>query len=817
MCTKIGRDDITTLKLKEIDMEDIKKDIEEIIDLNNDDDKELTGKIEYMKIPLIALRAVAVIPSMVTHFDVGREKSILALEKAMEENGQVFLIMQKDASVENPKKEDLYDYGTIANVKQVLRLPGKTCRILVEGVKRAKLEEVLSIKGYHTAVVSYVDMPKAIISKSNALEAMHRKLTTLYEEYVTLLGRISHEGYFSAVAADDIGTVADAMVGSMALKSEVIQSFIEELDGIERANKLLPLLVNEIEILKLERDLSTKVKSTIDERQKEYYLREQLKAIQEELGEYNESLDEDEMSEYIKALESDRYPQEVKAKLTKEMNRLSKMSPMSPEASVIRSYMETLVELPFGIETKERLDIKRVRKVLERDHYGLNKVKERIVEYIAAKKLSTDFNSPILCLVGPPGTGKTSIVRSIAESINRKYVRMSLGGIKDEAEIRGHRRTYIGSMPGRVAKAIKQAGSMNPLILFDEIDKLGNDFRGDPASAMLEVLDSEQNNSFRDHYLEISLDLSHVMFITTANTVETIPRPLLDRMEVIEVTGYTEEEKMHIANKYIIPKQLKKHGMTKKQLSITKAVLERVINHYTRESGVRNLEREIASLCRKAATKMQLDEIDEIKVTVDNLEEFLGPKKYLYDTTFDQDEIGMARGLAWTQVGGDTLTIEVNIMNGTGHVELTGRLGEVMKESAKAAIGYIRSQTDKLGINPDFYKDKDIHVHVPEGAVPKDGPSAGITLATAIISALSGKKVKRDVAMTGEITLRGRVLPIGGLKEKLSAARRANVKQVLIPVENVRDLVDVPQQILDEMQITPVKNMDDVLKNALSE
>lgn len=795
------------------------KDIFEGLDIPNldSDIKEDSEKMEFTKIPLIPLRSVAVIPSMVTHFDVGREKSILALEKAMEENGQVFLVMQKDASVENPKQENLYEYGTIANVKQVLRLPGRTCRILVEGIKRAKLEETITVKGYYTAIVSIPEIPKTVISTNNALEAMHRKLTTLYEEYVTLLGRISHEGYFSAVAADDIGIVADAMVGSMVLKPEVIQSFIEELDGLTRADKLLPLLVNEIEILKLERDLATKVKSTIDEKQKEYYLREQLKAIQEELGEFNEALDEDEMSEFIKAIDSKKYPQEVRAKLKKEMSKLSKMSPMSPEASVIRSYMETLIELPFGVETKEKLDIKYVRKILERDHYGLNKVKERIIEYIAAKKLSNDFNSPILCLVGPPGTGKTSIVKSIAESINRKYVRMSLGGIKDEAEIRGHRRTYIGSMPGRVAKAIKQAGSMNPLILFDEIDKLGNDFRGDPASAMLEVLDAEQNNSFRDHYLEISLDLSHVMFITTANTIETIPRPLLDRMEVIEVTGYTEEEKMHIANKYIIPKQLKKHGMTKKQLSITKDVLEKVISNYTRESGVRNLEREIASLCRKSATKMQLEETDSIKVTVNNIEDFLGPKRYLYDTTFDQDEIGIARGLAWTQVGGDTLTIEVNTMNGTGHIELTGRLGEVMKESAKAAIGYIRSQTDKLGINPDFYKDKDIHVHVPEGAVPKDGPSAGITLATAIISALANKKVRRDVAMTGEITLRGRVLPIGGLKEKLSAARRANVRQVLIPMENVRDLADVPKQILDELQITPVKNMDDVLKNALAE
>lgn len=770
--------------------------------------------INYVKIPLIPLRGVAVVPYMVTHFDVGREKSITALEKAMEENGQVLLVMQKDATVENPKKNELYEYGTIANVKQVLRLPGRTCRILVEGLKRAKLEEMTTKKGYLTAVCSICDSTGAGI-KSNSLEALYRKLSDLFEEYVNLLGRVSHEVIFSVIGSDDIGIVADTMIGGMILKPEVIQSFIEQFDGIKRANDLLPLLVNEIEILKLERDLATKVKSTIDDKQKEYYLREQLKAIQEELGEYNENLDDDELDVFLKAIDSDKVPEEVKAKLTKELSKLNKMSPMSPEASVIRSYMDSLIEIPYGIETKEKLDIKHVQKVLDRDHYGLEKVKERIVEYIAAKKLSNAYDAPILCLVGPPGTGKTSIVKSIADAINRKYVRMSLGGIKDEAEIRGHRRTYIGSMPGRVAKAVKQAGTMNPLILFDEIDKLGNDFRGDPASAMLEVLDSEQNNSFRDHYLEVSLDLSHVMFITTANTTETIPRPLLDRMEVIEVTGYTEEEKIHIANKYLIPRQMKKHGLTKKELSISMGVLEELINYYTRESGVRNLEREIASLCRKAATKMQLTDTDCIKVTVDNIEGILGPKRYLYDTTFDADDVGIARGLAWTQVGGDTLTIEVNVMNGTGHVELTGSLGDVMKESAKAAIGYIRSQTEKLGINPDFYKDKDIHVHVPEGAVPKDGPSAGITLAIAIISALNGRKIRRDIAMTGEITLRGRILPIGGLKEKLSAAKRAHVRQVLIPKENVRDLVDVPKEILKEMEITPVHTMDEVIRYAL--
>ena len=772
------------------------------------------GTVNIIKIPLIPLRGVAVVPYMVTHFDVGREKSITALEKAMEENGQVLLVMQKDATVENPKKHELYEYGTIANVKQVLRLPGRTCRILVEGLKRAKLEEMTTKKGYLTAVCSICDSTGAGI-KSNSLEALYRKLSDLFEEYVNLLGRVSHEVIFSVIGSDDIGIVADTMIGGMILKPEVIQSFIEQLDGIKRANDLLPLLVNEIEILKLERDLATKVKSTIDDKQKEYYLREQLKAIQEELGEYNENLDDDELDVFLKAIASDKVPEEVKTKLTKELGKLNKMSPMSPEASVIRSYMDSLIEIPYGIETKEKLDIKHVQKILDRDHYGLEKVKERIVEYIAAKKLSNKYDAPILCLVGPPGTGKTSIVKSIADAINRKYVRMSLGGIKDEAEIRGHRRTYVGSMPGRVAKAVKQAGTMNPLILFDEIDKLGNDFRGDPASAMLEVLDSEQNNSFRDHYLEVSLDLSHVMFITTANTTETIPRPLLDRMEVIEVTGYTEEEKIHIANKYLIPRQMKKHGLTKKELSISMGVLEELINYYTRESGVRNLEREIASLCRKAATKMQLTDTDCIKVTVDNIEGILGPKRYLYDTTFDADDVGIARGLAWTQVGGDTLTIEVNVMNGTGHVELTGSLGDVMKESAKAAIGYIRSQTEKLGINPDFYKDKDIHVHVPEGAVPKDGPSAGITLAIAIISALNGRKIKRDIAMTGEITIRGRILPIGGLKEKLSAAKRAHVRQVLIPKENVRDLVDVPKEIFNEMEITPVHTMDEVIKYAL--
>jgi len=765
------------------------------------------------KLPLIPLRGLSILPNMVIHFDVGREKSVAALETAMEKDQVIFLTTQKEVMQEEPTIDDIYLYGTITKVKQLLRLPGKTIRVLVEGIERGRIVETTMTAPYIEAVIEVCVEPESKRAK-NKEEALKRKAIKAFEEYAALAGRISPETIFSIISTRKTSKLADLIIGSMTLKIEQKQMLLEEINPVKRITKLLPIILEEIQILKLEKDISSKVKGQIDEMQKKYYLKEQLKVIKEELGESGELSGE--IGEYQKDIKGREFPIEVKEKLKKEMDRLKKMSPISAESSVLRTYIEWLIEMPWDKKTEEKLDLKFAREVLERDHYGLKNVKERIIEYIAARKMSNGFHAPIICLVGPPGVGKTSIVKSIAEAVNRNYVRMSLGGVRDEAEIRGHRRTYVGSMPGRIAKAIKQAKSINPLILFDEIDKMGNDFRGDPASAMLEVLDAEQNNTFRDHYLEVSLDLSQIMFITTANTIDTIPRPLLDRMEVIEVSGYTGEEKIHIAKNYLIPKQFKKHGLKKSQLKIKDEALMDVIQGHTRESGVRNLEREIASLCRKAATNLIEHDKKSITIGKRNLEKYLGPIKYSYELAFDKDEVGIVRGLAWTYVGGDTLSIEVNVMPGTGNFDLTGQLGDVMKESAKAALGYIRSKTEKFGIDEDFYKNKDIHIHIPEGAVPKDGPSAGITLATAIISALTNIPVKKNIAMTGEITIRGRVLPIGGLKEKLTAARRAGMTMILIPYENRKDLKEVPEVVLADLTIIPVSHLDEVLENALT-
>ncbi|MBN2851189.1 MAG: endopeptidase La, partial [Clostridia bacterium] len=756
---------------------------------------------------------LSILPNMIIHFDVGREKSVQALEKAMESDQIIFLTTQKNTLVEMPNIEDTYEYGTISKVKQLLRLPGKTIRVLVEGMERGRILENTLTAPYLEGIIEILVEPESKKGYRRE-EALRRKAIESFEEYAALAGRISPETIFSIISTQSTSKLSDLIVGSMNLKVEQKQTLLEELDPVKRITKLLPIIVEEIQILELEKDISSKVKGQIDDMQKKYYLKEQLRVIKEELGEPAEM--NDEVDEYRKEMENRVFPAEVKEKLDKEIDRLKKMNSMSAESTVLRTYIEWLIGMPWEKRTEEVLDLKNAREVLERDHYGLTKVKERIVEYIAARKMSKGFNAPILCLVGPPGVGKTSIVKSIAEAVNRNYVRMSLGGIRDEAEIRGHRRTYIGSMPGRIAKAIKQAESINPLILFDEVDKMGNDFRGDPASAMLEVLDAEQNYAFRDHYLEVSLDLSQVMFITTANTIDTIPRPLLDRMEIIEVSGYTGEEKLHIAKNHLIPKQFKKHGLKNSQLKIKDDALMQVIQGYTMESGVRSLEREIASLCRKVATHLIEENRKSITISKGNLHDYLGPEKYSYELAFDKDEVGIVRGLAWTYVGGDTLSIEVNVMPGTGNFELTGQLGDVMKESAKAALGYIRSKTEKYGIDEEFYKNKDIHIHIPEGAVPKDGPSAGITLATAIISALTNIPVKKDVAMTGEITLRGRVLPIGGLKEKLTAARRAAMKVVIIPWENKKDLVDVPEAVLKDLTVIPVSQLDQVLDVALT-
>lgn len=766
-----------------------------------------------MVLPMIPLRGITVFPHMTIHFDVGRKKSVAALEKAMEGDQLIFLASQKDATVDEPREEDIYTTGTVSRIKQLLRLPGQTVRVLVEGAYRGELLSYVEDEPYlEVEIKAYSETEKAAEGKKE--EALRRKAVEAFEAYAALAGRISPDTVFSIISTEDISKLADLIAGSMNLKTDQRQELLNERDSFKRLSKLLPAIHSEIQILELEKDISSKVKGQIDEMQKQYYLKEQLKIIKEELGEGEGGAD-DEIGEYYNELEKRDFPKEVREKVEKEVKHLAKMNPISAEASVLRTYVEWLLNMPWDKTTEEKLDPAEARRILERDHYGLDKVKERIVEYIASRRMAKDYNSPILCLVGPPGVGKTSIVKSIAEAVNRKYVRMSLGGVRDEAEIRGHRRTYVGSMPGRIAKAVNQAESMNPLILFDEIDKMSRDFRGDPASAMLEVLDSEQNFAFRDHYLEVPLDLRNVMFITTANTADPIPRPLLDRMEVIYISGYTGEEKQKIAERFLIPKQMEKHGLNKKNFRITEGALKGIINHYTRESGVRNLEREIASACRKAVTRLVEKNEKSVRITVRNLEEFFGPKKYEYEKALEKDEVGIARGLAWTPVGGDTLSIEVNTMPGTGKMELTGRLGDVMKESAKAAYGYIRSRTKALGIEEEFYKNMDIHIHVPEGAVPKDGPSAGITLATAMISALTGTPVKKEVAMTGEITLRGRVLPIGGLKEKLTAARRAGMKKVIIPSANKSELAEIHEEVKSSLEIIPVKSMDEVLEIAV--
>ncbi|MFO7635834.1 MAG: endopeptidase La [Clostridia bacterium] len=769
--------------------------------------------IKINKLPLIPLRGLTVFPHMTIHFDIGRDKSIKALEKAMEDNQLVFLVTQKETAMDDPETGDIYEYGTVSKIKQLLRLPGKTIRVLIEGLERGRIVSYEKTQPFFEAEIERIE-PVFNSRDKKKEEALKRQAVEAFEEYATLAGRVSPETVFSIITTEDADKLSDLIIGSISLKTEAKQQLLEENNPVKRLDKMLPLIFEEIQILELEKDISTKVKGQIDEMQKQYYLKEQLKVIQDELGENQP--EDDELNEYYEALRDRKFPVEVREKIEKELNRLKKMSPMSAESSVIRTYVEWLIQMPWDKSTQEKLDIRKARFILERDHYGLAKVKERIIEYIAARKMSEGFNAPILCLVGPPGVGKTSIAKSIAEAVNRNYVRMSLGGVRDEAEIRGHRRTYVGSMPGRIAKAIVQAESSNPLMLLDEIDKMSSDFRGDPASAMLEVLDSEQNYSFRDHYLEVSLDLRQVMFITTANSLDTVPRALVDRMEVIEVSGYTPEEKLNIAKKYLLPKLLGKYGLNKRQLKIGNPAMMDIINGYTRESGVRNLERELSAILRKATTRLVEQNMEGVVVNRGHLVEFLGPVRYEYEKALKKNEIGIARGLAWTPVGGDTLSIEVNVMPGTGSLELTGRLGDVMKESAKAAMGYIRSMTERFALEKDFYKKIDIHVHVPEGAVPKDGPSAGITLATAIISALMGIPVFGFVAMTGEITLRGRVLPIGGLKEKLTAARRAGITKVILPLANDKDLSEVPGEILKAMEIVKAATMEDVLKHALA-
>ncbi len=769
--------------------------------------------VENKTLPLIPLRGISIFPHMVIHFDVGRDKSIQALEKAMMDDTAILLCTQVNPKVDEPTVDDFYHVGTVARVKQMLKLPGGSIRVLVEGISRGRVEKVIQEEPCFIAEIEELTYDSEKIEKSQELEAAMRLLMDDLEEYISLNNKVSSEVIMTISDIEDPGRLADVISSYIFLKQEDNQKILETFDFYERLEALHVILQKELELLRLEDKINQRVKKQINKVQKEYYLKEQLKAIQKELGEDDDiSVD---IEDYKAKINKIKMPKEVKEKALKEVDRLIKTSPHSAEVGVIRTYLDWIVELPWDKETKEKIDIKRAREILDEDHYGLIDVKERILEFIAIRKLTNSMKGPILCLVGPPGVGKTSIAKSIARSLNRNFVRMSLGGVRDEAEIRGHRRTYVGSMPGRIISQIKKAGSKNPVFLFDEIDKLSSDYRGDPASGLLEVLDPEQNATFTDHFLDVPFDLSKVMFITTANTTSSIPAPLLDRMEVIRISGYTEEEKLEIALRYLLPKQMKEHGLNENQLIVSEPALRGIINNYTREAGVRNLERNIANVCRKAAKRIVEEDLKVVRINSGNLSNYLGVEKYRFDILEEENQIGVANGLAWTAVGGETLSIEVNIMKGTGKVQLTGQLGDVMKESAMAGISYIRANSDLLHVEADFYKDMDIHIHVPEGAIPKDGPSAGITIATAVISALSNTPIKKDVAMTGEITIRGRVLPVGGIKEKVLAAHRMGLNKVLLPIENKKDLEDIPEKIRKKMDFELVKNMEEVLSYAL--
>lgn len=761
-------------------------------------------------LPVIPLRGMVIFPDTTFSFDIGREKSIKALEAASDAETPIFLSAQKNIEIEEPVFEDICKVGVIAKIKQVMKLPGGICRAVVQGLKRGVMVECTQSSPYFTAEIMESEDYRTADHAVN--QAFYRKLKKSYEDYFASSPKMSAEQFIKIMAMEDLGKLTYSISASLPFEASVKQEILEIDDIYDRVEFVIGAIDEEIQIIRIENRISEKVRKSMDDNQKEYYLREQLKAIQDELG------DKDglgaEIKEYREKIKKLRLKKEVSQKLEKEVGRFAKMGVQTAESGVLRNYLDTVLELPWNKKTRENMDIEKARQVLERDHYGLEKVKERILEYLSVRHFTGGQGSPILCLVGPPGVGKTSIAKSVAESLNRKYVRISLGGIHDEADIRGHRKTYIGAMEGRIMAAMSQAGSKNPLMLLDEIDKMGVDYKGDPSAALLEVLDSEQNGSFRDHYIEVPFDLSEVLFITTANTLDTISRPLLDRMEVIELSGYTGEEKFHIAKRYLVPKAMEKTGITNKKVSISDEALHDIINYYTREAGVRNLEREIENLCRKLAKYMLDKKKDGARITHKNLEDYLGRHKYRYELMNEKDEIGIVRGLAWTAAGGDTLSIEVNVMDGTGKVELTGQLGEVMKESAMAAISYARANAAKLGIDSKFYKNKDIHIHVPEGAVPKDGPSAGVTMALAVVSALTGKPVRKDVAMTGEITLRGRVLPIGGLKEKSMAAYRAGIKVIFMPDENRHDLDDIPQSIKKEMTFIPVRNMEEIISQA---
>ena len=769
---------------------------------------------ERMSLPMVALRGMTILPEMVVHFDVSRERSIAAVQEAMVEGQKVFLTAQKSLDTENPGMEDVYEIGTVATVRQIIKLPRQILRVLISGETRGRLKEIEFSDPYLRAQVEILSEEQMTVPEDLNGEAMERGLKDMLTDYAAKNGKMSREAVAQLLEIRDLRKLVDQIAANIPLSYTDQQELLEETDFWKRYEKLAFKLVNEVQIMNIKEEIQRKVKERVDKHQREYILREQLKLIREELGEDSTISDAEEFENALKKLEA---PDEVKEKLQKEINRFKSSLNSPSENGVIRTYIETLLEMPWDKASQDNNDIEYAKQVLDEDHYGLDQVKERILEFLAVRTLTKKGESPILCLAGPPGTGKTSIARSLARALKKPYVRISLGGVRDEAEIRGHRKTYVGAMPGRIANGIRTAGVKNPVMLLDEIDKVSTDYKGDTFSALLEVLDGEQNSRFRDHYLEVPLDLSEVLFITTANTLQTIPRPLLDRMEVIEISSYTENEKLHIAMEHLIPKQLERHGLTKDQVTFSRQAVWKMARSYTKEAGVRQLEREIGNICRKAAKEILTTDRKKIAVTDRNLHRFLGKEKYTYQMANPAPEVGIVRGLAWTSVGGDTLQIEVNVMPGSGEVMLTGQLGDVMKESARTGISYIRSVSGKYDVAADFFDKHDIHVHIPEGAVPKDGPSAGITMATAMLSAITGKKVRSDLAMTGEITLRGRVLPIGGLKEKLLAARGAGIRTVLIPKENKADVEELSQEITKGLEILPVENMDEVLQAALAE
>jgi ATP-dependent Lon protease len=772
-----------------------------------------SSKQKSRSIPLLPLRGLLVYPSMVLHLDVGREKSVRALEQCMIDDHMILLCSQSEINIEEPTQEDIYQVGTIAKVRQMLKLPNGTIRVLVEGVNRAEIEQYLPNENYYEVLAR--DLIEGQTNDSE-LDALMRAVLSQFEHYINLSKKVTPETLAAVTDIEQPGRLADVITSHLSLKIKDKQEILETVEVRPRLEKLLDFLNNEREVLELERKISQRVKKQMEKTQKEYYLREQMKAIQKELGDKEGRAGE--VEELRAQLAEAELPEKITAKVEKEIDRLEKMPVSSAEGAVIRTYVEWLLALPWSKLTEDDLDIVKAEQILNDEHYGLEKPKERVLEYLAVQKLVKKLKGPILCLVGPPGVGKTSLAKSIAKSLGREFVRMSLGGVRDEAEIRGHRRTYVGAMPGRILQGMRNAGSSNPVFLLDEIDKMAMDFRGDPSSALLEVLDPEQNATFSDHYIEMAFDLSNVMFVTTANVVHNIPRPLLDRMELLHVPGYTELEKLQIAERHLLPKQKRDHGLEEDQLVLESDAVMFLIRHYTRESGVRNMEQQLASICRKAAKAIVANaEAAPFIVDTEKLKELLGPPRFRHGMAEQEDQIGAVTGLAWTEVGGDTLVIEVTVMPGSGKLTLTGQLGDVMKESAQAAFSYTRSRAKELDIDPQFHEKTDIHIHIPEGAIPKDGPSAGITMATALISALTNRKVSREVAMTGEITLRGRVLPIGGLKEKSLAAHRAGITKVLMPKDNERDLRDIPESVRASMTFVPVAHMDEVLQHALSD